>query len=331
MENLPEEVQRRIVREAEPSGVVSQAWQRYMVDHDWVIQVPKTADLDTMIFRMRQTGAKPDIITFVLDGVTQPFPEIPKDLRENVTKITVINKGTYEVKPREGFFLGTENSQCRKETPLPLHWFDGSWWPALEKLIAPSHAVPRGEHPMMTNGIRVLEIFAEKDKPRAPRMDQALIALCPNLETLRFRCEAMASMHSVPTHLQAFWFKTERWASGYRPPTDMPGFTFSLGLIIDPTGLVELVLDDFDIYRGYLFAWQTHPVFPSLRRVCIRRARFANRHRYNEFRALFPNADQWVEKDVTIDNEPEPEPQSEPSSSGGGFTFTGGKPPGPRQ
>lgn len=322
MENLPDEVVKRIIRESaededsmvidEGPGEVSSDWHRLTQEmkQSWSLYIHKDMvpfgpmhesgfahyeEFSATFRLMKENRSQPETLDIVLEGDTLPLPLIPAEFRAHLRKIRVRNKGSIS---RMGFM------NQRADVPLPLGFFDGSLFPALKKLIAPSHALPQATGSLRPNAIKTLECYylglGISEEGRVFRS----LELCPSLVQLRVHGSRFSPLGlRLPVHITHFWFKADMQPIfGYSIAPEVPMQTITTLLQENPQ-LVELLLDSLEILSSFPFSL----VHPAIRRVALLHCTFPDKKSYELFRQMFPKTmEQWREKDISFDDNPRP-------------------------
>jgi hypothetical protein len=313
MENLPDDVRRRILRATdedtedmdEGTGQVSRAFLRLTRElrQPWVIRVtaamgkvrpPEGASPTGMVLfaypehkamyaRMKETGSRPDSVRVELEGDHLDFPLIPRFLMEGLRKIEIINTGPVTMVTTE------RRSTERAEIQLTSLLFLKAITPNLRKIIAPSFALAPDELPPdIVSPVRTIECYMRRFK-------FAFLDNYPALERLRVHgawSPQNADSLALPASVTRFWFKSAGTVS-FIKPSDLYLF-LSLNF-----QLTELYLERVHLSRR----WDVEnpdQVGMFVERVAWVQVQFPGARMHHDIRAWFPSDVQWVERDVEV-------------------------------
>jgi hypothetical protein len=317
MENLPDEVRRRILRATDEDtedmdegvGQVDRAFLRLTRElrQPWVIRVtaamgkvrpPEGASPTGMVLfaypehkpmyaRMMETGSRPDSVRVELEGDHLDFPLIPRFIMAGLRKIEIINTGPVTMTTE---YRSTERAEIQITSLLFLKAIT----PNLRKLIAPAFALSTDELPPdIVSPVRTIECYMRRFgfSPNPwPILDNY-----PALERLRVHgawFPQNPDSLALPPSVTRFWFKSVGTVS-FVKPSDL------YLLLADNPQLTELYLERVHLTRR----WDVeNPVQVGMfvERIAWVQSQFPSARMQRDIRAWFTPHVQWVERDVDV-------------------------------
>jgi hypothetical protein len=315
MENLPDELVRKIIRATDEdtsdiedeAGATSQRLHRlaWTMREPWVVHVRGTdqdASEQAELWRsVVQKGAVVDSLRIELHGDTLPLPTIPASVRATVRKLQIVNVGFVSRQHMVRVHPSDPEQEIRAEVPLPSHLFNPMEWLALRKLIAPGHALPRDAetgHP----GIRTLECyFTYTGQYSDKRAHENFLICCPNIEQLRWHTARFYNNPRLPRTLRRLWWRVDDLTPGPKPV----GVAF-FGHFLNNLVHVSTTLDEIVFANISVRLWNAG-YGHTLNDLRVRRIAFIDCHFESEalydtiIKSFGPSLERVVARNVTWD------------------------------